>query len=377
MRYVAVGVTAVLLAAPATATVSLDFRQLEFALVAIDGTPAPPMTASAWGSVRIVYTGPAVPQYLNMRVDGEWRVANLPLLAYDGVGTFTAASFDLGVPDGTRVTTLGDGFSVTAHPLEAPPPMTGIAAVGVQIVGGGGLGEETANPPTVKPPPPPKPGSEDGDRIIASAFHKNFPIQQCAFNACVSTAVSSSLQFLNMTRKLGIPETDIEPDDVARILGTPAPGNWDSLKDKWVHGRGWRVRARRVSNVEEVLKAVKPGQDVEIAVTTGAEPTGSENPGHVAPVIAVIRRADGTFWITVAEDTPTRGASPTATLTTSGRRRLSGCQLHRDASETGSITTRVLPTRSSNRSFRNRQAGHCFWPASASSAYACAFILSP
>jgi hypothetical protein len=95
----------------------LDFYQIDY------DVGGEVITDSAWGSVDLTYDGSSDPLYFNLTVNDTWVIQNVPVLSFvePGERQTTTFDFNLGVEDGTEVTSIMYDFDLTADELTIKP----------------------------------------------------------------------------------------------------------------------------------------------------------------------------------------------------------------------------------------------------------------
>jgi hypothetical protein len=245
---------------------------------------------SPWGEAVIDFTGVSDVLYFNLVVSGTWRIRNVPVLSRAGAGVAQSAGilFDLGVADGTDVTSVNAAWDLTTILLTEAPG--GAATVGVgsrDYLIDSGTERRTIG---FALPAPVLVGVEAAAALgSAQAGQKatlpNFPNQEAGKNECVPTALSNSLQWLNTTYGLGLNEADISIAAMKGVVGwTPTGAN-----QQWWSKKRSRFKDVLLTttipkfNVNEIHDAVAAGCDVElrsnnhVVSVTGSVPTGGGN----------------------------------------------------------------------------------------------------
>jgi PEP-CTERM motif len=279
-------------AVSAGATANLAFFQNSYEIYDAAPTLLYTRPLSDWGSVDLSYVGVSGEQYFNLVVDGTWRIVNMPLGAYGGVGNPTTVTFNfaLGNGDGTAVTTLDFGFAVTDIVLDAAPVGGLDANVGVRFISGGP--SEGGIPWFL----PAAGGALAGAMAAAAGVtHADFPNQECGLNKCVPVSVSNSLQWLNKKYDLKMPADKISSEALAAALGTTDAGTplgWWVRKEQYLKDNKLPVTQTVTESIEEAMKAIAAGKDVEMGAG-----------GHRAAIVGITKLKDGTYEVSVAHDT--------------------------------------------------------------------------
>jgi len=281
----------------------LRFDQIDFNIQGIS-TPN-----SSWGACDLTYTGSEDMMYLNLDVNGNWRVQNVPVMSGDGVGKRQTVrfDFDLGVPSGTNVSNLQYRYSLTSGTLPGAPPgkpvWAGVGDVIVKMNSG------------IKGATMPQPGMAPlligTDSLWIAVARVLFPNQECPnVGECVPTAVSNSLKYLNTAFGLGMTDAQMSIDTMKTATGydpSPPPGcysNWPDTKNAYMGANGYPINTTTTNNWDDVVTAWEDGADVEL-----------RSPTHCAAVTAISKGADGKYTITVAHDTNPGNAGGTTTQT--------------------------------------------------------------
>jgi hypothetical protein len=249
---------------------------------------------SSWGRVRFDFLGYSDTMYFNLNVDGQWVVQNMGIVSLYGTGVNQSVSttFDLGVANGTNVSSLNYLFQVTAAPLLSMPFGSLVGAmvndVNYQIGGEGGVDLGT-------PAAPEAPTGGNAAEVTMSAKLPNidkFVNQPQGRNECAPGAISNSLKYLQATGQLAnnIP-TDIS--DIKPIIGTTptgSPSNWPTLKGD--HFRNTILtKVLTPDEIKKLIDAVNAGKDVELDLA-----------GHVAVIAGVRKYSNGRIELDIFDD---------------------------------------------------------------------------
>jgi len=288
---------AILCAAPAGAIAPLiSFSQVDFTSLGMGGSVEWSQAASDWGSIDLLADPGMTSGYVNLMVEGEWRIRNMPLFDYGAPGTPAEVTFNfsLGNMPGQRVETLGYGFSLTAAPVTAAPVMAGVANVGVRdVVMGGNFGTEAWAYVLADP-------VLEGDIHTKNGLLKDFPNQTCGPMLCGPAAVSNGFQWLNSKYGLGMAAGDINIGSVQKGLKVVPPNGafktWMEDKKKYVADKKLPIKTRSTRDIEKAMAALAKGQAVEMGFILGKA-------GHIASVVGISELKNGTFQISVAHDT--------------------------------------------------------------------------
>ncbi len=245
---------------------------------------------SPWGQVLVDYVGETGVLYFNLAVNGIWRIQNMPVLSREGPGIAQTSAFlfDLGVSDGTDVTTAQVAFDLNTD-VQAGIPASAAAM---------GIGDHTWDITTgtagraisYSPPAPSLIGGQAaGDKV----GHKGFPNQRADNNECVPVALSNSLQWLNGRYGLGLAEADISIAAMKAVVGWTAAG----AGQQWWTKKRTRFKDVLTTstiprfNIGEVYDAVARGCDVELRAND-----------HVVAVTGAQKLADGKYSLELTHD---------------------------------------------------------------------------
>lgn len=270
---------------------SISFQQADIYLSGLDAAAPMEILKSNWGSANYTYTGGSTSQYFNLSVDGVWRVKNMPLQAFGGMGDEATVTFnfDLGVPTGASVNTVNYGYTVTQSPVSAAPTISSVSTVSNRIISGG------ADIVGITPEMPAPSRILEGGSILSEASISKPPNQECGKNQCVPAAISNSLKYLNANYNLGMSDSDISIGSIATAVNTTplgtALGFWN-LKDAYLKSKGYKIKTVYTTSFKDVVNAVNQGLDVEII--GGA---------HFAMVVGAVDVGKGNYTLTVAHDT--------------------------------------------------------------------------
>lgn len=250
-----------------------------------------------WGLVEVQYLGTPAVQYLNVATESNWSIQNLPLFNYEGVGRLHTVVFHIPytTPRTGPVRFVPFGYTITPGREESPPSLTNTAFACDKwlTVYSGFRGE------TIGPVPIPHTTIKDFF-IVKSAGHTGFPNQPCGRNECAPTALSNSLKWLKEKSGWDIPDADIGIGALKGITGwdeTGCPGGiddpaaWWKKKDDHAKANGWPIQTKTSRNLDDVMKAVEDGCDVEVRI-----------PGHAAAIVGIGKQEDGTYDVDIADD---------------------------------------------------------------------------
>ncbi|MEM7167543.1 MAG: hypothetical protein AAF581_18950 [Planctomycetota bacterium] len=252
---------------------------------------------SSWCRVRIPYVGYSSPMYFNLNVDGAWVVRNMGLGSPYGVSVpqVVTTTFDLGVPAGTDVASLGYACSITPIPMATIPAGTLLPAsvfdLRYQIGGEGGVNLGTPGAPAA-------PLGGNTATVVASAKLPNigsFVNQVQTTNECAPGAVSNSLKYLQAAGQPMLPASVATSiGDLRAILGTTdadgTPANWPMVKQAHYQG-SLMTMFIPANDIAAVMAAVNAGKDVELDLA-----------GHVAVVAGVRQYSDGRVELDIFDD---------------------------------------------------------------------------
>ncbi|MBN1966432.1 MAG: hypothetical protein JW910_17410, partial [Anaerolineae bacterium] len=293
--------------AEAASTTTAKFSQTDFLLEDV------PTIDSEWGELEVTYdasSGNGV-QYLNLSLDGEWVMQNVPVRDPDAGGEVTlvvpfAVTGDP-EPGEEWVESFFDVF-VTIEPLAEMPGGNYLCTVGdgqfTMDSGEDGVALVYSGPTT-------DPLWWINSGYTDAAFHPWGRIvnQDCGKNECAPAAVSNSLKMLkasNPQAMSGLADNDLGTGTMRGACGTSAGGSpagppdtagaWWNLKKAWMNAReNYPIKTDMVtdkSKMDDIMQAIRDGKDVELRI-----------PGHVMMVTGVVKLADGTYVLEVAHDT--------------------------------------------------------------------------
>jgi len=261
---------------------------------------------TAWGHATVDYTGVFGVLYFNLVIDGTWRVQNIPFLSPEGAGVTqtNAVTFDLGVAQGTEVTSVDAIAELSIDPLtEAPAGGAVTTAVGNQafVIATGFSRKTIAFAP---PAPTLVGGAADGPK----ATNPNFPNQEAGKNECVPAALSNSLRWLDGTYGLGIAEGNMSIAAMKVLVKwgpDGAPQQWWSRKRSFFKELIETTTIPK-NSLDKVFDAVRNGCDVEMRANN-----------HVVAVTGAQKLADGNYVLELTHDTvqgdDTKGTGKTGT----------------------------------------------------------------
>jgi hypothetical protein len=260
----------------------IDFYQIDFDL---DGDI---ITDSSWGAATIVYESDEEIEFINLAINGQWVVQNLPFLP---VGTEFTLDFDLGVENGIDVTQLPYACEITTYLLETMPSdfQTATVADRSAVMYSGEIGASATFS---------IPGALIGWLPVDFAWHSKDDIvnQPCGVGECVPAAVSNSLKLLKKKHNLDMKDNDISIDKMKEATDwNPggAPVGWWDTKKKYMEGNlPIETTVYGKNDLDTIIGEIRRGQDVEV----GAD-------SHRAMVVGIIKLANGKYVLLVAHDT--------------------------------------------------------------------------
>lgn len=273
---------------------------------------------SAWGEVQVSYLESAEITYLNLNVNGNWVVSNMPVTGFADPGTSQVFStfFDLGIENGVDVTSLDYVSSITTAPLQSIPlgtPTTSpVATLRHQV--GGSTPDEVPLTNKWEVAEPDKKEIEKKQRVRG---YDKFPNQPIGWNECVPGSLSNSLTYLKNRKQIpkkkeripGTKATDIDTviDEVGTTTGGTPTKEWLKRKNKaygkWVKSTDVKVTTKRKplrkELVDDLIKFLKQGRDIEIQLD-----------GHLVNLVGVIVKKDGCVILEVLSDSQTDNRPP-------------------------------------------------------------------
>ena len=286
----------------AQASETLSFQQLNWYGLN-NTTSTPDIPYSDWGQLTLDYVDSGTSQYFNLNVDGNWVIENrciTPLAATAGSPQTVNMKFDLHVSDGTPVSSVNYGYSLTPDPVANIPSLGGSANVtplDYQIGGDDAIDLAATKPihasQKIKLPEPPLAIG------VLKDFH-HFVNQPQGANECAPGAISNSLKYLAASGRI----RDEIPDDISDVKpwigwdSDGAPADWPDRKKTELEGRiGQRVTVRKIeapltlAKVIDLISELEDGQDIEMDLK-----------GHVEVLVGLRLNADGTVDLALADD---------------------------------------------------------------------------
>ncbi|KPF59265.1 hypothetical protein IP88_16295 [alpha proteobacterium AAP81b] len=287
-------------AAPALAAAPIgNFSQVDFVSLNFDGSAAFDVPLSDWGLLDLTADASASARYVNLNVDGVWRIRNMPFLAINGLGNSATLSyaFSLGNTPGTQIDSIAYGLSLSFDPLASAPDISGNATLArLPVAIGGNEGEDPIEYIAA-------PSALLGDAAAADpVFIKDFPNQQCGYLFCVPAAVSNGLKWLKKEKGLNVPDNKISIAALAAVL--KGPGVNDGARKDWFKAKAQYIKDNKLPLTQEVLRnfpraatALAKGDTViEMSASVGKV-------GHSASLIGLTKLKNGNYAVTVAHDT--------------------------------------------------------------------------
>jgi len=280
---------------------------------------------SDYGEFCITLPSPVPALFVNLEVDGEWAVINMPVHQIDyqadsPTQTF-CTRFRIG-PNGVDVPAVTLRYSVTPTREDFfPGPGFPIPIpVGILEEGNGETG------PTGNPQSPPEPAGPAEFSTPVATTQPAITTTRPAFNmvdlneasesgSCAPGAVASSMAWLERTYRIGLPASwskDSVLDDLEDAMktnnGTTYPnyiaGKKKYIKDKklplTVEGQGLGSPSPGTAvDPAEIFKEMKRGQDVEIHYRWGG--ADSDDSGHTLALTGMTLD-NGTYTVTTTDD---------------------------------------------------------------------------
>jgi len=258
-----------------------------------------------YGCLELSFIGQPDVLYLNLAVNGIWKLMNVPILSNKGINVLQTQSviFDLGEPRGADVTSLNYAYSLTPAIASIPVTYTQAPVQATDFIlwsgfqGGGG------------PVPLPFAGDMTGGGLLGSASHdlNYFPNQDCGINECAPAAVSNSLKFLNAQNNLGMTDGATSIDTMKIALGwSPMVGvtsNWFSLKNDFMQANNYPINTTgsfSLPNMDNLTDSIAAGCDVEFGVRY---PGGGPGKGHIVAVTGISKLDNGKYAVQLTHDT--------------------------------------------------------------------------
>ena len=279
---------------------TLTFEQLN--LIGIETTT----DDSSVGQVTIQFTGYAEIRYFNLNVDGRWVVQNMSIasLLGQGVSQSVATMFDLGVSNGTDVTSLDYVYTIDANESDSMP--TGSTTAGsvsdldYRYDGEGGIDLGTPDP--VAPPVWPMEGAASGGffAVIASGESNGgnlnasspnmpaYPNQAQGQGQCAPGSVSNSLGHMQNNGLID-PNLPTSIGNVSGFLGFSkkrgsTPPNWYLRKKLWLAMRG--INTSFIEGVTDADLALLA------AMLNGGQAVEMDKIGHVVSVVGLRKKGE-------------------------------------------------------------------------------------
>ncbi len=291
-----------------------SFYQVHFNL---DGYATP---NSSYGILELDFTGSRNIQYLNLNVNGTWVIQNVPLLSVQSEQTAQTQRFwfPLGVSDGTQVSAVDYGYSVSEQILEAAPTRDSDAqvnAIDYVIYNGGQDIELDPSWPAATP--------VIGGIVTDTLLHvkANVPNQEAGINECAPTAVSNSLQYLNAHHSLGIAASELTIEKMKNATNWHTYGCWiwpddnrpEGERNAWYEDKaayiqemGWAISTKLIlpADISQVIAEIDACEDIEMEIG-----------GHTVCVVGMADLGGGKYSVTIQHDSQQNAAGGTVTET--------------------------------------------------------------
>jgi len=280
--------TSMILSGTSYAAISFDFYKDAYSYYGPNDVLLWDVSLSNWGSVTVKYDNISQPQYFSLSINGSWKVLNMTLSPYAGIGQQSAVSFNFAIDEPVGAS-IDFGYSISNTP-ELGGPADAFNAT-VQAQDAIGSQNQGGIPWTLGIAPALLMGGLRAD----GGFHERFPNQDCDTMFCSPTSVSNSLQWLNGKYNLKMPADKISIAALAGVFGTTKNGTplpWWDKKEKYIKDEKLPVYQVVTTSIEEALKAIKAGKDIEL----NTQP-------HAAAIVGITKLIDGRYEISVAHDT--------------------------------------------------------------------------
>lgn len=261
---------------------------------------------STWGRITLDYNQSPGIYYFNLSVDNgtsgpQWVVQDLSIESLGGDQTLMSY-LDLGVADGTDVSSVNYGYSITSAPLVplgVPPTITTAASVpGIAFQIGGEDGEDlgSPSPPNAGAKADASPGATNDPNSGVIPDKDKFVNQPQDPNQCAPGAISNSLKYLQARGKIPatLPTSISQVGTVVGATATGTPASWylkkkthykDHVNTRWIEA------PLTVAKVQELVKELKDGQDIEMDLK-----------GHVEVLAGIRLKPDGTVDLDLYDD---------------------------------------------------------------------------
>ena len=250
---------------------------------------------SSWGQAILPYDDLAEIIYVNLEVNDNWVVRNLPIMP---VSDEIVLDFPLDVSNGVDVVSLEFAYDISLEPLSNYNPIE--IQVAPVLDGNVDMDSGEADEVAIY-------NSLDVNFIgwlpIDFAYHEknNITNQDCNKAECVPAAISNSLRFLKKKHKMTskkMEDANTSIDKMKPATGWHAGGapfGWWDKKKKYMEDNGYPITTTIHNSdvdLDDIIKEMKKGQDIELRV-----------PGHAAMIVGIIKHANGKYTVSVAHDT--------------------------------------------------------------------------
>lgn len=253
---------------------------------------------TGWGELALSYQSAPHTLYLNLNVNGQWAIENIPVV--QGRGTCGQETmhyaFGLGTPPGADVTSVVYGISLTSEILLSPPALNKSAPVSdeTQRYAAGKQGGDADVDPAG--PAQPLKGADEEPDPHPRFSRKDMPNQECGPMECGPAAISNSLLWLKDVHK--IKDAVMAADDIsiakmktATEWNNGVGGGWFDKKDAYMKANKLPIATKTVP-IDKLIAEMDNNCDCEI-----------DGAVHIVAILGVTKLKDGTYSIDIRHDT--------------------------------------------------------------------------
>lgn len=256
---------------------------------------------SAWGEMDLTFLGTGGLQYLNVNLNNQWIVRDLPVPSILGSNQAQTITVNIPIGDGSGpVEQVQNGFTFTPMPMGFMPIANRQSEVEVRWFWSTS-GLKTYLLTNVEPSV-----MEGGDAPLFAGVKPVFRNYEQNRNECALYAVYNSLEYLNCVWGLGMNRVDYSPGELQTALqwnfdGVP-PGIWPGLKQQFLDRKNLPITTEVTIDPRVAMAALRQCCAVE-----------AEIDGHATCVTAMASVGGGKYVLWFSDDPGQNGTGRVAT----------------------------------------------------------------